>query len=75
MYYIKQKNYEELKELLGKKVHFVSNCELFPNFDVIGKVISINYEANLEIIFNVKLQNGKTIDIGSNMKNLRYEIL
>lgn len=75
MYYIKQKSYEELKELLGKKVHFVSDCELFPNFDVIGKVISINYGANLEIMFNVKLQNGKTIDIGSNMKNLRYEIL
>lgn len=72
---VKSKTYEQLRGLLGKKVHFKSDCELFPNFDVTGKVLEMRYGSNLEIIFKFASFTGKTIDIGSNMKNLRYEIL
>lgn len=73
---IKSKSYNQLQnEILGKKIHFKSDCELFPNFDVKGKVIGIKYGDNLEIIFEFLNINGKKIIIGSNMKNLRYEVL
>ena len=75
MVIVKSKTYEQLKHLLGKKVHFKSDCELFPNFDVSGKVIEMRYGSNLEILFKFVSFNGKTIDIGSNMKNLRYELI
>ena len=61
-----------IKKLVGKKVRFVSDCELFPNFDVIGKVVSYYIKGN-EILFKTKIGT-KTIDIGSNMKNLRFEM-
>lgn len=63
-----------IKNLMGKKVNFKSDCELFPNFDVTGKPISYYINGN-ELILKIKTSSGKTIDIGSNMKNLRYEIL
>ena len=75
MIHVKSKTYEQLIELLGKKVHFKSDCEFFPNFDVHGKVIEMKYGSNLEIIFKFATFTGKTIDIGSNMKNLRYEMI
>lgn len=72
---VKSKSYEQLKnEMLGKKVHFKSDCEMFPNFDVVGKVILMRYGNHLEIIFEVMTSNGKKLEIGSNMKNLRYEM-
>ena len=61
-----------IKTLVGKKVHFTSDCEFFPNFNVTGKVISY-YIKGSEVIFKTKIGN-KTIDVGSNMKNLKYEI-
>ena len=75
MIQVKSKTYSQLAELLGKKVHFKSDCELFPNFDVKGKVVGMHYGNHLEIIFEFLNTNGKKIDIGSNMKNLRYEVL
>lgn len=67
--------YNQLRnELLGKKVHFISDCEFFPNFDVKGKVIEIRIGPNMETIMKFLSSNGKTIDIGSNMKNLKYEM-
>ena len=70
---IKKYSYTQLiKTLIGKKVRFTSNCELFPNFDVTGKVISYYIKGN-EILFKTKIGN-KIIDVGSNMKNLRFEI-
>lgn len=69
-------SYQKLKnELLGKKVHFKSDCELFPNFDVKGKVIEMHIGSHMETIMKFLTSNGKTIDIGSNMKNLKYELL
>ena len=54
-----------------RTIQFVSDCELFPNFDVTGKVMSISLEGS-EYVFNVFIK-GKNIHIGSNMKNLRVK--
>lgn len=63
-----------IKKLIGQKVRFKSNCELFPNFDVIGKVLSYYLKGN-ELLFKVKtIPSQKIIDVGSNMKNLQFEI-
>ena len=59
--------------LLGKKVHMKSDCEFFPNFDVIGKIIEVNPGSNGETVMTMITASGKTIYIGSNMKNLRYD--
>lgn len=60
-------------ELLGKTVHFKSDCIIFPNFDVTGKVTDITlYEQRL-LIHIVK--NGKHHLIDSNMPNLQFEVL
>ena len=59
--------------LMNKKIHFISDCEFFPNCNVTGKVISY-YIKGSETIFKTKVGN-KTIDIGSNMKNLSFEII
>lgn len=61
-----------IKKLVGKKVRFTSDCELFQNFDITGKVISY-YVKGTEILFKTKIGN-KTIDVGSNMKNLKFEL-
>ena len=66
---IKKMTYEEIYSLKGNEVRFISDCELFPNFDVIGKVKSISLIGS-EYVFIVSV-NGKNIHIGSNMKNLR----
>jgi len=64
-----------IKELVGQKVHFTSNCEFFPNFNVKGKVISYKIHQN-ELLFKLKTYpSNKVIDVGSNMKNLKYEII
>lgn len=59
---------------LGKKVHFTSDCDLIPNFDVVVRVIKVSRQNN-ETIFDTKRANGKHLTIGSNMKNLKFEIL
>lgn len=71
------KNYlidELINMLIGRTVHFKSDCEFFPNFDVTGKVLSYKLYNN-ELLIKIKLPNGKLIDVGSNMKNLSFEII
>ena len=63
--------YDEIYLLKGSTIRFISDCELFPNFDVTGKVMSISLEGS-EYVFNVFIK-GKNIHIGSNMKNLRVK--
>ena len=71
---LNSKNFSQIaSEVLGKKVHMKSDCELFPNFDVTGKITAVNPAANGETVMTMITTNGKTIYIGSNMKNLRYE--
>ncbi len=72
---VKKYTYETLTTMcLGKQIHFTSDCELFPNFDIKCKVLEMKLESN-EIIFTCKLSNGKTIPVGSNMHNLQFEII
>lgn len=73
---ISKYSYNQLiKLLLHKNVHFISDCDFFDNFDVKCKVndINMNYNRN-EIIFDC-ISNRKRITIGSNMKNLQFEII
>ena len=74
---VKKYTYETLTTLcLGKQVHFISDCELFPNFDVNVQVNSISISESKEILFNCKiLNNRKNITIGSKMKNLKFQII
>lgn len=61
--------------LLGKIVRFTSDCEFFPHFDVIGKVVELKMK-NSEILIDIIIKhNHKRITIGSNMKNLQFKIL
>ena len=69
MKFVKNMTYDEIYSLRGSEVRFISDCEIFPNFDIIGKVKSISLEGS-EYIFTV-LVKGKNIFLGSNMKNLK----
>ena len=62
------------KKIFGKNVRFKSDCEFFPNFDVIIKINKVSINGN-EILFEGKTKNGKLLTIGSNMKNLQFEII
>ena len=75
MEYIKNFGFEVIyKKIFGKNVRFISNCEFFPNFDVIIKVNKI-YIKGPEILFEGLTKNNKKLTIGSNMKNLQFEIV
>lgn len=72
---LKKYSYNKLIDiLLGKKVHFTSDCQLFPNFNVIGKPISISLVNGIPLIKTI-LTNGKTIQIDGGMSNLSFELL
>ena len=81
LHYAKMKDtnkipYKEIRdEILNKKVHFISDCEFFPDFDVIGKVYNVEYKINETLIYVKVLKNNKKITIGSNMKGLKYEVI
>ena len=68
--------YNELSDLIGKTAHFVSDCPIFDNFDITCQILSFYNRENIEFVFNCKnVKSGKSIKIGSNMLNLRFEIL
>lgn len=71
---VKSLSYNEIISLNKKTVNFISDCDIFPNFNITGKIISIDI-LNNEYIFKVYINNGRTIEVGSNMKNLQYKIL
>ena len=76
MHSIKEITYNELDNFIGKKVHFISDCEFFPNFDVRVTIISYSISNNNEIIFNtITDKNRKQMKIGSKMKNLQFSFL
>ena len=75
MIQIKGLSFSQLQQrLVGNRVRFKSDCTFFPNFDVIGKVIKIT-NLGVEIIIEILTKDRKQMKIGSNMKNLRYEIM
>lgn len=67
---------DDIYLLIGKNVHFVSDCELFPEFDIVCKVIRIDI-LNGEYLFNVNISKPKRkqLTISGNMKNLQYELI
>ena len=69
MKFVKNMTYDEIYSLRGSEVRFISDCEIFPNFDIIGKVKSISL-IDSEYVFIVSVK-GKNIHIGSSMKNLQ----
>lgn len=69
---VKDLNFIDFFNLINHTVHFKSDCEFFPNFDIICKVLTISYNGS-EYIFKVKVDN-KEIEVGANMKNLQYEL-
>lgn len=73
MILVKQQTEQQLYMLKNKIVRFKSNCKTFRNFDVTGKVIGLERKYN-ELIFTVRVR-GKDIRIGSNMSELKYDIL
>lgn len=76
MEYVRKYSYNKIYEkTFGKNVRFKSNCEFFPNFDVTLKVNNIYIASNSEFIFEGKTKNNKSLKVGSNMKNLQFEIL
>lgn len=74
MVFVRNLSYSEIYKLINKKVRFISDCDLFPNFDIIGKIKSISLYKN-ELIFDTKLECGRIIQVGSNMKNLKIDVL
>lgn len=73
MILVKQRTEQQLYMLKNKIVRFKSNCKTFRNFDVTGKVVGLERKYN-ELIFIVRVR-GKDIRIGSNMNELKYDIL
>lgn len=61
-------------KLLGKKARFTSDCQLFPNFDVTGKVVEINNSKGIPLI-KVILNTGRKLDIDGGMSNLSFLLL
>lgn len=72
---VREQSFEQLCELIGSVVEFRSDCEFFPNFNVVGRVVDVRMNTNNEITFTINtIPNNRRLDIGANMKNLRYEI-
>ncbi len=64
------------QNLINKKVNFISDCEFFPNFNVIGYITDIKLsKTSNEILFTINTTNNKKLIIGSNMKNLQFKII
>lgn len=67
--------YTDLLMLVGDKCKFKSDCEFFPNFNVIGKITNVSVKNNEYIINIITEPTGKELTIGSNMRNLTIEKL
>jgi hypothetical protein len=66
---------EASRTLTGRMVRFTSDCELFRNFDVTGRVLRV-YVNGTETVFDLKVRgHARTITVGSNMRNLMYDVL
>ena len=73
---VKNLSFNELyKQIFGKNVRFICDCQFFPNFDVIIKVNDISIAKNNEILIKGKTKSNKALSIGSNMLNLQFEIV
>lgn len=66
------KNFKDAQQLLGKKVHFLATCEVFPNNGIKGKVVSLEFSKTNELLYIV-LINGKRYTVGSNTRGLHIK--
>lgn len=67
---VKQLKYEDLLKYVGSRCNLKSDCEFFPNFNVTGIIETVNIIGN-EYEIRIKTEpTGKTIPVGSNMRNL-----
>lgn len=76
MQLLKSFSYSDARRLLiNKKVHMKATCELFPNFDFKGTVISVYIRQGLELMLKVRTSSGKIFDVSGNMKGLSFEFI
>lgn len=72
---VRELTYKQLSTYIGSRCEFRSDCEFFPNFHVIGNVLSVTINKN-EYEISIKTEpTGKIISVGSNMRNLTIEKL
>lgn len=72
----KSLKYNEIQSLIGKTVRFTSDCPILGGFDTIVTVNNYYIRDNVEYVFECKVKKtGKSTKIGSNMLNLKFEIL
>lgn len=68
---VKDLTYSQLCSYINKSFEFKSDCEFFPNFNVIGRITKVEINNNEYLISVATKPTGKIIKIGSNMKNLK----
>lgn len=72
---VKKYSIEQLISIINKKtVRFVSDCQLFPNFDVKGYAYEWGISKTGELLFKIKTASKKSVTIGCNMLNLKFEV-
>lgn len=75
MQLIKSLSYSDLLLLNNKDIHFISDCEFFPNFDVFCHIDKILFNGSEYIFYTTILDTKRKLEIGSNMKNLQFEFI
>ena len=68
LFSIMKANYEQF---IGKHIKITSNCEMFPEFKVTGKLLSVSNTSYGESLLKVKTDEGKILSIGSSMRDFR----
>ena len=61
-------NYEKF---VGKHIKITSNCEMFPDFKVTGKLLSVSKTSYGESMLKVKTDEGRILSIGSSMRGFK----
>lgn len=65
----------DYSKYIGRRVKMTSSCEMFPGFNITGKVLSVSKNAYGESLIRVKTDNGKTMTVGSSMRDFRVVAL
>lgn len=77
IYYIRDFTKEYLEtNLITKTVRFwTEDCLIMPDFDVTGIVEKVSYFKNSEIDITVRFRNGRKLEVGSRMVNLKFTLI
>ena len=68
LFSIMKSNYEKF---IGKHIKITSNCEMFPDFKVTGKLLSVSKTSYGESMLKVKTDEGRILSIGSSMRGFK----